>query len=282
MRKSVSKYHRSLVKTNYILNATPSTKNALLRYFHLFMLVLIVLNVASVILESVDSIDQAYSYIFIPFEEFSVIIFTAEFVGRLWSCTASKKIAHASFGRLKFLLRPMMLVDLLAILPFYLPMVTELDLRFLWILRFSRIIRLLKVGRYSDTYRMMGRVFASRKEPLILSAVMVFTILLLSSCLMYFLEKDAQPDIFPSIPAAIWWGTVTLTTVGYGDIFPVTVGGKIIGGLISFMGIGLFALPAGILASGFSDELNRQRCKSSIKCPHCGEVIRSENMKENH
>lgn len=280
MKKSISKYHKSLVKTNYILNSTPSTKNALLHYFHLFMLVLIVLNVVSVILESVDSIERAYSFIFTPFEEFSVFIFTAEFIGRVWSCTASKKIARASFGRLKFLLRPMMVVDLLAILPFYLPMVTEFDFRFLWILRFSRIIRLLKIGRYSDTYRMMGRVFDSRKEPLILSAVMVFTILLLSSCLMYFLEKEAQPDIFPNIPAAIWWGTVTLTTVGYGDIFPVTVGGKIVGGLISFMGIGIFALPAGILASGFSDELNRQRCNTTIKCPHCGEIIHHKNMHE--
>jgi len=166
----------------------------------------------------------------------------------------------------------MALVDLLAILPFYLPMLLPIDLRFLRALRLMRLFRLLKMGRYVKSLRLMRHVLARRKEELLITLFSVLLLLVLSSSLMYFIEREAQPDKFASIPAAMWWGIATLTTIGYGDMYPVTALGKILGGFIALLGIGLFALPAGILASGFAAEI-QQRDHPGKRCPHCGERI---------
>jgi len=99
------------------------------------------------------------------------------------------------------------------------------------------------------------------------------SLLVISSCMMYFIEHDAQPQVFSSIPATMWWAIVTLTTVGYGDTYPITPLGKCLSGMLALLGIGLFALPAGILASGFSEEIQKQHCK--ISCPHCGQDVNS-------
>jgi len=150
------------------------------------------------------------------------------------------------------------MIDLFAILPFYLPMIIPLDLRFIRAVRLFRLFRLFKLGRYSKALLLLKKVLKEKKEELILIIFVVILLLIIFSSLMYFIEKEAQPEAFSSIPEAMWWGIITLTTVGYGDVYPITPLGKIIGALIAFLGIGIFALPAGILASGLVEIVRRK------------------------
>jgi len=124
--------------------------------------------------------------------------------------------------------------------------------------------------------KLMMRVFKSKKEELVLSICMTFFLIIISASVMYFLEHDAQPDKFSSIPETMWWSVATLTTVGYGDVYPVTIVGKILASFISILGIGMFALPAGILASGFSDEI--KQVKKQQRCPHCNTPFTHEML----
>jgi voltage-gated potassium channel len=128
------------------------------------------------------------------------------------------------------------------------------------------------LGRYSESLRTVTRVIRSKKEQLSVAVFVVAIMLVVASSAMYYLEHEAQPKTFSSIPAAMWWGVVTLTTAGYGDIYPVTTLGKVVGAMIALLGVGLFALPAGILASGFAEELRDRREEKQI-CPHCGRAI---------
>jgi len=232
--------------------------------------VLIALNVAAVIIETVDDLAIQYSRIFSVLEIVSVIIFTVEYALRVISCISDERYRHPVGGRLKYALTPMVLIDLIAILPFYLPLLIPLDLRFVRVLRLLRVLRMFKLGRYSNSLRILGSVFRAKKEELMICAFTVMILLILSSCLVYFIENEVQPDRFSSIPATMWWGVATLTTVGYGDIYPVTAMGKFLGAIIAFLGIGLFALPAGILASGFAEAIGLKHDRS---CPYCGKNI---------
>jgi len=241
--------------------------------FHFFMIILIILNVVAVMAETVQNFEDNYSVLFDDFEIFSVTIFTGEYFLRLWSCNIHNKYKGHLWGRIRFLIAPMSVIDLIAIVPFYLPLLLPIDLRFLRVLRLFRIFRIFKLGRYSDAYRLISRVVREKAEYLGVSMVFVLSLLIIASSIMYYIEHDAQPETFSSIPATMWWAVITLTTVGYGDIYPITPLGKILSGFIAFLGIGLFALPAGILASGFSEELNREK-SCPIYCPHCGKEIK--------
>jgi len=136
-----------------------------------------------------------------------------------------------------------------------------------------RIFRLFKLGRYSSAMKTMARVLRNKKEELGITIFIVLLLLIIASSLMYFVENPVQPEVFSSIPAAMWWGVETLTTVGYGDVIPQTALGKALGMVIAILGIGMFALPAGILGSGFFEEVQSKRRESEV-CPHCGKEIR--------
>ncbi len=255
------------------------------------LLVLIFFNVVAVILETVESYRVAWSTQFMAFEIFSVAVFSVEYLLRLWSCTTQPAFQGALRGRIRYALTPMALIDLLAILPFYLPLlVAGLDTRMLRALRLMRLFRLLKIGRYAETIRVMGRVIASRKEELLISAFTLLIALLVASSLMYYIERDAQPDAYGSIPDAMWWAVITLTTVGYGDVHPITPLGKAVATGIAIVGVGLFGLPAAIIASGFLDEIQqRLRAEDAARrdarhealvraaeqgvCPSCGQSV---------
>jgi voltage-gated potassium channel len=178
-------------------------------------------------------------------------------------------------GRLRYAVTPLALVDLAAIAPFY-PLfflgVRGVDTAFIRALRLIRLMRLFKTTRYFQSFRILGRVLRAKKEQIVITVLIVVVLLVLLSSLMYFVERSAQPDKFSSIPAAMWWGVSALTTVGYGDIYPMTTTGKVVGAIISLLGIGLFAMPAGIVASGFAEEL-QARHRQTKKCPHCGREI---------
>lgn len=255
-------------------------------YFDLFILVLILLNAAAVILETVDSIENQMRFYFYWFEVFSVIVFTLEYLTRIWACTTQKDYSRPVIGRLKFIFTPLALIDLLAILPFYFTFFT-FDLRFIRTLRVFRLLRLMKLVRYSASITLFGKVLKNRREELIVTASIVLVMMVLSASFMYFAEHEAQPDAFPDIPSSMWWAIVTLTTVGYGDVFPVTTLGKIFAAVIAILGIGMFALPTGILGASFVEELENQRRQKAgqiemIICPHCGEKVNEENFERNN
>jgi len=222
------------------------------------LITLISLNVAAIILESVESIRLQHASTLEAFEYFSVAVFSLEYVLRTWSitCTSNPQFQHPFFGRLRYMFTFGALVDLIAILPFYLGFFFSLDLRFL---RALRIIRILKISRYSETLSMILNVFKDEGQAFVAAFFLLFVLLILTSSGIYLIEGEVQPEAFGSIPAAMWWAMATLTTVGYGDVTPITPIGKLFGGCITIISIGTVALPAGILASGFTDQLRRNR-----------------------
>lgn len=244
------------------------------QWVHLSIMGLICLNVIAVILESESSFDHHFRRFLVEFDHISLIIFTVEYILRVWSCVEGAQWRHPVLGRLKFIVSPFGLIDLLAIAPFYLPMLFRFDFRVVRALRLFRTFRVFKIGRYSEAAQTLIRVTKSRREELCVSLCMVFLLLVITSTAMYCAEKDAQPAVFSSIPKTMWWSVATLTTIGYGDMYPVTAAGRTIGSLTALFGIALFALPTAILGSGFMEEMHRARAKPA-KCPHCdGELPR--------
>jgi voltage-gated potassium channel len=262
----------------FALLLTPELDHPLERYLNIGMMGLIALNVLAVILETEPSLYQPYQRFFDGFELFSVVVFTLEYLARLWTITLNPRFAHPVWGRLRFARQPLTLIDLLAILPFFLQIafvgLPFVDLRFIRAVRLFRFFRLGKMGHYSRSITRLVEVIRKKKEELVITLFAGLILLVVAASLMYYLEHDAQPEAFSSIPSALWWGVVTLTTVGYGDIYPTTVLGKILSALISFLGIGLFALPAGIIASGFAAEI-QTKTTDPVICPHCGKPINS-------
>lgn len=241
------------------------------RNVELALMLLIFINIVALILESVPEINAAYGDFFVTLEIFSVAIFTIEYFLRVWSSVESPRYRKSITGRVRYVFSTMAIIDLLAILPFYLSYL-PIDLRFIRIIRLFRLFRLLKIARYLTALNLIQTVLREKKEQLYVSLLFILFLLIIISTLMFYVENDAQPKAFSSIPASMWWGIETLTTVGYGDMLPVTTYGRILGGMISVLGIGLFALPAGILSSGLTEHLQRSRAakESKIKCPHCG------------
>ena len=242
------------------------------KLFTIFIMTLILLNVLSIIILTIPTISPEFRNALNIFNVFSVIVFTIEYILRLWTCTRNKRYSDPITGRFRFALTPLLLIDLIAILPFYLPYIIPIDLRFL---RMLRLLRIFKMTRYSYSLQVFGSILKEKKDEIVVSLAIVFILLVLSASMMYFAEHTAQPDVFTSIPHTLWWAVATLSTVGYGDVYPVTHIGKILGGIVALLGISMFALPTGILASGFVEEMHNRR-KSSSVCPHCGKSIISK------
>ena len=228
------------------------------------LLTLIAVNVIVAILGTVQGFNDRFGDRLYYFDRVSIGVFSVEYLLRVWSCTADDKYSRPLLGRLRYMLSPAALVDLFAVAPFYL----GLDLRYL---RVFRLFFLFKLGRYAMRLRLIRNVFVAKKEELVISTSIAVVALVFCSAAMYYVEKNHQPEAFSSLPSSMWWAVETLTTVGYGDIVPVTAAGKVLGAMIALIGIALFALPAGILSGGFSEELARQ--KEKPKCPHCGKSL---------
>ncbi len=238
--------------------------------FDIFIFSLIFLNVFAVIAGSVRSIQVKWAYFLDGFEVFSVVVFTIEYVARLWSCVVDPRFSGPLRGRIRLAFRPLLIIDLLAILPFYLPFFNA-DLRSLRILRLLRVLRVAKVARYYASLDLMTSVFRSKKEELVLTSALMIFLLVIASSILYCCENSAQPNAFSSIPATMWWSVATLTTVGYGDMYPVTPLGKFFSSIIAIIGIGMFALPTGIIGAGFVEAIQEKKKKHT--CPHCGKDL---------
>jgi len=225
-------------------------------YFDRFIIVLILLNVLAITLETVASINATYASLFIYFEVFSVAIFTLEYICRVWSCSEDldNNYSRPIMGRIKFMFTPMAIIDLISFLPFYLTSFFAIDLR---LLRILRLLRLLKLIHYSPALTVIWVVITKQRHALTAAFFIMLVALVFTSSIIWIFEHDAQPQKFSSIPESMWWSLATLTTVGYGDVTPITSGGKIFAGLTMIIAIGLAALPIGVIATGFADEIQK-------------------------
>ncbi|MEM7207872.1 MAG: ion transporter [Pseudomonadota bacterium] len=222
------------------------------RLLEISLIVLITLNVVAVILETVDSLYTSWQPLFDFFEVFSLSVFVIEYAARLWVAPENPDTP----SRLAWAKSPLALIDLLAILPSLLYLIIPIDLR---ILRTFRMLRLLKLTRYSPALAMLLAVFEEEAGAFFAGFFILMLMLVFAASGAWLVEHKAQPEAFGSIPAAMWWAVATLTTVGYGDVTPITVAGKVFGAIITIVGIGMAALPAGIIASGLNDQLHRRR-----------------------
>ena len=251
------------------------------RQVDIFLLILITLNVLAVILETVESLYLKYQNAFAYFELFSVTIFIVEYLLRLWSCVEN---VEKNIGKLKkrigYALSFSAIIDIMAILPSLIALIyPTVDLRFI---RALRIIRLLKFSRYSSSINSLLSVLWDQRKSFGAAFFILFIALIIASSGMYLVEKDVQPDKFGSIPDAMWWAIVTLTTVGYGDVTPITSVGRIFGSIIIILGIGTVALPSGILAAAFSDFTKRKQKKYEDRLKYMldDNIIDDEERKE--
>ncbi len=240
--------------------------------FDYAIMLLIIANTFAIFLETFPSISSAYKSFFNLFEFISVIVFSIEYSLRLYVSDLTYPSSSRTKSLLKFIFSPYAIIDLIAIIPFYLPFLIKIDLRFIRILRMMRFVRLFKISRYNSSLNLIWIVIKEKKSELTVTGFLAFLILLVASFLMFHVEGNVQPEKFPNLFSSFWWAISTLTTVGYGDVYPTGVG-KIIGAFISVLGIGVVALPTGIIGSGFMEKIGNKKHDSEY-CPHCGKKIK--------
>ena len=225
----------------------------------LFLSILIVVNLIAVCLETIDSLFLEYKTMFLAVELVSVSIFSIEYVLRIWSRPSAPDEygKTASSKRLGYIFSFTGIIDLLAILPSILPLLLGgIDLRWLRILR---LMRLLKFSHYSSALEDLLSAVQHERRSFAATLYLLILAILISSSLIYLFEQNVQPEHFGSIPDAMWWTVVTLTTVGYGDIVPMTVAGKLVATLTALMGVCVVALLTGIVATGFTNQVSMRR-----------------------
>jgi len=286
---------QSIKKRVYELIIEPPEGDRVANGVNNAILALIALNVLVFVFESVASLQTQYEGFFFYFEFVSVVIFSIEYLLRIWACTYSEDYRRPIMGRLRMMATPMALIDIIAILPFYLAAL-GFDLRFIRILRLVRLFRLFRSGKLAQAFGLLVKVVTDKKEELGLSVLVLILVLIFSSSVMWYIEGNEPGTQFTSVPASMWWGMMTITTIGYGDMYPVTAAGRVFGSIVGFLGICVFALPVGILGAGFADEIRFRReaaekaglesaedeaeevdevklKEAADHCPHCGEEI---------
>lgn len=221
------------------------------------IVLLIVVNVFISVIATVQSVEARWGFWLTLVDQICVAVFVLEYLARLWVAPEHPMMAGrtALYARLRTAGMPMMIVDLVSIAPFFIELFVGVNIGAIRVLRFIRFYRL---ARYAPAIATIGRVLAAEWRSLVGTAVIFFGLLLLSSVAMYFAESHLQPDKLGDVPSAMWWAVVTLSTVGYGDVTPVTALGKVIAGIVMALGITFFALPVGIIANGFQEEIKRR------------------------
>lgn len=236
---------------------------------------LIIVNVIMVIVETF-TLPALVQDIFYYIEIVSVVVFSIEYIARVYTSDLLYSDISPMRARIKYIFSFMALIDLLAILPFYLPFVISIDLRVLRMLRIIRLLRVFKVNRYTNALTSIGTVFKRKKNQLLSSVFVVMVLMVIASVLMYNIESEAQPEAFSNAFSALWWAVATFTTVGYGDIYPITAMGKILSAIIAFLGIALVAVPTGIISAGFMEQISNEKNENEDKkeyCPYCGHKL---------
>ena len=247
----------------FLILHKPAPTHALTRYVNYLLAGVILMNCAAVALETVPAIHEPNRNLFRALEFFSTVFFIIEYLLRLWVCVERPEFSAPVSGRLRYALRPLPLLDLIVILTLWAPW----DLRFLRIFRLSRLLQVLHLEGLDHSLQAVLKAIRRRKSLLAISLLMMAITIYCLASLLYFVEHAAQPQVFSSIPATLWWSVVTLTTIGYGDMAPITALGKTLAGIVMLVGIGVFALPtaivtAAILEAGVDSLEKSGRCGS--------------------
>ncbi len=257
--KFVSKNKNKSLRQNIfaLLNPTPHSYEVN-KYIDYVVILAVLISVICIILETVQEVNSVWSAEFKTLDILTVTIFSIEYVLRVYSCCEIQRYSKPIRGRILYIFSASALIDLLAISPFYISLFVNksIDLRFL---RIFRLTRLLKLTRYTGTLNTLLKAVQREKYVLMAAAFMMILMIILTASLGYMFEHDSQPDKFESIPASMYWAVITLASVGYGDITPITPLGRLMTVIVSFVGIGIFAIPAGLMASSFTDQLRLDR-----------------------
>jgi voltage-gated potassium channel len=269
----------------YELMEVPAYKNNTGWFYEFFMMGLILLNGIAMIIGTVDWIQLQYDWILGPFEIISVLIFSIEYIILLWVCTERKEYSDPIRGRIKYAMTPIAIINLVSVLPAFVPFLLPIDLRSLRLFRLFRMIRLLKLTKYSDSLKTLIKVLDSRKEQLIMTCLITAFLVLIAAIFMFYAETGENiSPAFSDIPHTIWWSFVKLSPISTEPGAPVTMNGKMILSLLAIIEIGIFAIPAGIMAGAFEEQWKADKkenkkqlteCKIELKqvhngiCPHC-------------
>jgi voltage-gated potassium channel len=253
-----SRYDRIKSRVQTILNATPVGDRTAIA-IQSFLAIIILTNTITVVISTLPDLSFSFRHLLLSIITICLSIFTIEYILRLWSCTHSSTIRGMVTDRLRYATQIYMVIDLISIIPIIFPFVFLQDYSLLHVFRLLSIFKLVRYARNSEALKLLRRVIFRKRE--IISILVFFLVfeILFSSTIMYLVENAAQPDKFSSIPAAMWWAVMTVTTVGYGDIIPITPWGKTIAGLVTIGGVLLLALPSAILASGFMEERQKEQ-----------------------
>jgi len=250
----------------HVLLHNPDGKNPASLRFNRALATLIIVNALAVALETDAYFAAGHETAFAVLEQFSLAFFLLEYIARLWACVEHDKYRGRRFARLRWATSFVSLADLLALLTFFLPY----DLRFLRLLRLVRLLRVANIESFAETLDRLRASVRERRDLLVVSGLLMFIALFISASLVYYFEREAQPKVFASIPTSLWWAVVTLTTTGYGDMTPVTPGGRLWASLALVFGVGVFALPGAILTSAVISASER---RPPAVCPHCGRPL---------
>jgi voltage-gated potassium channel len=254
----------------------PSPQNKTARYVNYVLAFMIFTNAFCVALETVSWMQLAYHKLFVGFEILSTCVFVVEYLSRLWVCVEQARFSASITGRIRYALTPLAILDLLVIATVW----TSVDLRFLRMARIVRLLRVLHLENFEESLQRIAKGLRTRKELIIVSITLMVICIYAASAVVYQLEHKAQPTVFTSIPATFWWGIVSLTTIGYGDMIPQTPLGRLFAGCIFVFGIGVFALPMAIVTAVII-EASADNSPSPL-CKKCGHPINAEKMEKPH
>ncbi|EHE99988.1 ion transporter [Enterocloster citroniae] len=242
------------------------------KIFDLFIMLLVIINSITIMIDTF-SLPQNFKTTIRIIDTSTSIIFSIEYALRIWTAPFLFPNKSNTKARIRYIFSFMAIIDLLAILPFYLPMLIPFNLKSLRLLRLTRLLRIFKMNRYTNALYKVGAVFKAKASQLISSMLVVVMLIILSSILMFNIENTAQPEAFTNIFDSMWWAVATFTTVGYGDIYPITVAGKLLSTIIAFLGIGLVAVPTGIISAGFVEQIDKHDDDKKHYCPYCGKRL---------
>ncbi len=272
----MSRYKRFKQRVYEVLEvAKPDDK--LSRAVDIILMSLILLNVVLIIAGTFELPKTAIK-VFSIIENISVAVFTVEYILRLWTSDLKFAELHPFRARLRYVRTFAAIIDLVSLLPSYIPAMSS-NFMVLRMFRVLRLLRVFKLNRYTHALKDIGEVFKRKAGQLISSMLVVSFLMIIAAVLMYDAEHEAQPEIFDNALSGMWWAIATLTTVGYGDIYPVTVVGKIMSAIIALLGIGLVAVPTGIISAGFTEQIEKKKAETKNTedektfCPYCGHKL---------
>jgi voltage-gated potassium channel len=241
----------------------PDPRNRVARWLNWLLAALIVGNAVAITLETLPSIGADTLRALKWFEAFSTGIFIVEYAARVWTCVEQQRLRHPLWGRLRFMKQPLALLDLIAIVTYWTPW----DLRFLRVVRLVRLLKIFHLYEFEAALERLSVSLERRKELLLVAVVLMGVFVYLASSLLYQIEHARQPDVFSSVPATFWWAVVTFNTIGYGDMVPLTSAGRLVAGLVSVFGVGVFALPTAIVIAAI---IESSATGSPYICHACG------------